>query len=115
VKTRQKLGTWPKPGPGSRTSAAAPRRTSDRLAHLFVMETSTQHTDPFEQVVSITDLAGRLHVSVQTIYDLRSRGRGPRGFRVGREIRFRISEVEAWLARMEDDDERRHPAREAQR
>jgi hypothetical protein len=27
---------------------------------------------------------------------------------VGRELRFRISEVEAWLERMEEDDERRH-------
>jgi predicted DNA-binding transcriptional regulator AlpA len=47
-------------------------------------------------------------VPAQTIYDLRSQGRGPRGFRVGRELRFRISEVEAWLARMEEDNKRRH-------
>ena len=49
-------------------------------------------------------------VSAQTIYDLRSQGRGPRGFRVGRELRFRVSEIEAWLARMEQDDAQRHPA-----
>jgi hypothetical protein len=35
--------------------------------------------DLFEPVLSISDLAERLHVSVQTLYDLRSRGRGPRG------------------------------------
>ena len=115
MKTRQKLGTWPNPGPSSRTTTVGPRRISVRQSHLFVMETSTHHIDPFEHVLTIADLAARMHVSIQTIYDLRSRGRGPRGFRVGREIRFRLSEVEAWLARLEGDDERRHPARESQR
>jgi len=47
-------------------------------------------------------------VSAQTIYDLRSQGRGPRGFRVGRELRFRVSEIEAWLTRLEAEDDRRH-------
>jgi predicted DNA-binding transcriptional regulator AlpA len=59
-------------------------------------------------VVSLSELCAELQASTQTIYDLRSQGRGPRGFRVGRELRFRISEVEAWLARMEQDDARRH-------
>ena len=62
-----------------------------------------------EQVVSLTELCDSLHVSAQTIYDLRSQGRGPRGFRVGRELRFRVSEIEAWLARMESEDAHRHP------
>ena len=64
-----------------------------------------------EQVLSLSELWAHLQVSAQTIYDLRSQGRGPRGFRVGRELRFRISEVEAWLARMEQDDDQRHFAR----
>lgn len=61
-----------------------------------------------ERVLSLTELCEHLHVSAQTIYDLRSQGRGPKGFRVGRELRFRISEIEAWLARMETEDDRRH-------
>lgn len=66
--------------------------------------------DAFEPVLSTSDLVERLHVSVQTLYDLRSRGCGPRGFRVGRELRFRLSEVEAWLRRLEqaDGDRDRH-------
>jgi excisionase family DNA binding protein len=62
----------------------------------------------FEQAWSLQELAGRLQVSCQTIYDLRSQGRGPRGFRIGRELRFRASEVEAWLARLEAQDAERH-------
>jgi excisionase family DNA binding protein len=86
------------------------------LAHLLVMEAkSTRNTDPdrpslrlVEQVLSLSELCAQLQVSAQTIYDLRSQGRGPRGFSVGRELRFRISEIEAWLDRMEHDDDQRH-------
>ena len=60
-------------------------------------------------VLSMSQLARQLGVTVQTLYDLRSRGRGPVGFRVGRELRFRVSEVEAWLLRHEAEDAERHP------
>lgn len=84
------------------------------LGHLGGMEpiaqTETLDHDPLERVLSLSELASRLHVSVQTLYDLRSQGRGPRGFRIGRELRFRGEEVDAWLARLEEDDAARHPA-----
>jgi excisionase family DNA binding protein len=62
-----------------------------------------------DAVVTLSQLASQLGVSVQTLYDLRSQGRGPRGFRVGRELRFRISQVADWLTEMEADDAERHP------
>jgi excisionase family DNA binding protein len=43
------------------------------------------------------DAAKYLSVPVQTIYDWRTRGYGPRGIKVGRFIRFRESDVFAWL------------------
>lgn len=46
--------------------------------------------------VSLAELAAELKVSVQTVYDLRSKGRGPRGFRVDTQLRFRESEIDAW-------------------
>ena len=58
---------------------------------------STAH-ETIEPVLTLSELAAHLTVSVQTLYDLRSKGRGPRGFRVGRELRFRRSEVDAWLS-----------------
>ena len=61
-----------------------------------------------EQVLSLSELCAHLQVNAQTIHDLRSQGRGPRGFRVGRELRFRISVIDAWLERMEHDDDQRH-------
>ena len=51
--------------------------------------------------LALSQLAAQLGVSVQTLYDLRSQGRRPRGFRVGRELRFRVSEIAAWLNQME--------------
>ncbi|KRA31065.1 MULTISPECIES: helix-turn-helix transcriptional regulator [unclassified Nocardioides] len=74
------------------------------------MDINDTRPETLEPVLTLSELADRLHVSVQTLYDLRSHGRGPRGFRVGRELRFRASEIEAWLARMEADDAARHPA-----
>lgn len=48
-------------------------------------------------------------VTVQTLYDRCSQGHGPRGFRVGREVLLRVSEVDAWLAHMEVAYAERHP------
>ncbi|WP_164477768.1 helix-turn-helix transcriptional regulator [Nocardioides pantholopis] len=62
-----------------------------------------------DPVLTLAELAAELGVSVQALYDLRSQGRGPRGFRVGRVLRFRVSEVQAWLAQLEADDAARHP------
>jgi excisionase family DNA binding protein len=74
------------------------------------MDTHIAAHDAIEPVLTLSELAAVLTVSVQTLYDLRSKGRGPRGFRVGRELRFRRSEVDAWLARLEAADGHRHPA-----
>jgi len=73
------------------------------------METTTHPETALGRVLTLPQLAAQLGVTVQTLHDLRSQGRGPRGFRVGREVRFRVSEVDAWLAQMEVDDAERHP------
>lgn len=41
-------------------------------------------------------LARRLHLSLSTIYAWRVKNVGPRGFRVGKHIRYRLVDVEAW-------------------
>jgi excisionase family DNA binding protein len=73
------------------------------------MKTTTHPETALGAVLTLSQLAAQLGVTVQTLYDLRSQGRGPRGFRVGRELRFRISEVDYWLAQLEADDAARHP------
>lgn len=85
-----------------------PRPTSVGLAHLGVMDTTHATQDAIEPVFTIAEVAAQLSVSTQAIYDLRCKGRGPTGFRVGRQLRFRQSEIEAWLGRLEREDQDRH-------
>jgi predicted DNA-binding transcriptional regulator AlpA len=77
--------------------------------HGVIFQAAPTAATGLDPVVTLSQLASQLDVSVQTLYDLRSQGRGPRGFRVGRELRFRVREVDVWLAQMEADDAERHP------
>jgi excisionase family DNA binding protein len=56
-----------------------------------------------EPLLSIEDLARYLGVPVATIYDWRVDGKGPRAIKIGRYVKFTLSDVQAWLA------ERREP------
>lgn len=101
-------------------SLASSWATSAWRVHLCNMETTAQRHgatetsgDLIEPVITLSHLAMQLGVSIQTLYDLRTQGRGPRGFRVGREIRFRVSEVESWLGHLEAEDAARQQARTA--
>lgn len=107
-----------------RRPLGASRPASVRLAHLPCMEPDQASRAPsdgvlrptvFEPVLSLRELAAELHVSCQTLYDLRSQGRGPTGFRIGRCLRFRRSEIQAWLERLEQEDADRHPAEQTVR
>jgi predicted DNA-binding transcriptional regulator AlpA len=88
------------------------RPSAVRPMHLIGMGTVNRPLNPpdaTQSVVTLSQLADELCVPVKTLYDLRSKGRGPRGFRVGRELRFRRREVDAWLTHLESADARRHP------
>lgn len=50
-----------------------------------------------ERLLSPQDLADYLAIPVATVYQWRYRGAGPRGFRVGKHVRYRWSEVLIWL------------------
>ena len=91
----------------ARPDLGASRGSLARAAHLRFMDIQDIAPRTLE-VLSLPELAERLHVTAQTLYDLRSKGRGPRGFRVGPRLMFRLVEIEDWLARMEADDARRH-------
>lgn len=48
--------------------------------------------------MGVGELAEYLGVPAQRIYDWRLAGVGPRGYRLGRELKFPISEISRWLA-----------------
>lgn len=72
-----------------------------RIEHL-IKPTEASHGPDAERLVTVRDLAEYLRVTPQSLYDLRRYGRGPRGFRVGRDLRFAWSDVQAWLESRRD-------------
>lgn len=52
-----------------------------------------------EPLMTTKDLAEFLAISVRTIEHWRLHGDGPPAYRVGRHLRYRASDVEAWLTR----------------
>lgn len=50
-----------------------------------------------EQLMSPVEVAAFLSVPLRTIYRWRSRGDGPRGYRFGRHVRYRVDDVQDWL------------------
>lgn len=55
-----------------------------------------QHAAP-SPFFSPEGLAAYLGLPVGTIYRWRVKGTGPRGIRIGRHVRYRRSDVDAWV------------------
>lgn len=55
---------------------------------------SSRHSD---RLLSVEELADYPEVPVKTIYTWRHHNTGPRGFRVGKHLRFRWRDVQAWV------------------
>ena len=58
-----------------------------------------------EPLLSAQDLADFLHVPIATIYAWRYRRQGPPGFRVGRHLRYRQSDLEDWITKHLDGEQ----------
>jgi excisionase family DNA binding protein len=54
-----------------------------------------------EELWSPEDLAQYLGVPLATLYAWRYRGEGPPALKVGRHLRYRVADVEQWLASLE--------------
>lgn len=50
-----------------------------------------------ELLLTTEQLAERLQVPVATVRMWRHRGTGPKGVRLGRHVRYRASDLEAWI------------------
>jgi predicted DNA-binding transcriptional regulator AlpA len=60
-------------------------------------DVETLATNGFGELVDESTLAARLHVSRSTLQTWRYGGRGPRWIKLGRLIRYRVSDVDAFL------------------
>jgi excisionase family DNA binding protein len=54
------------------------------------------------ELLSLKQLAAYLGVPPTSIYYWRQRGQGPPGFFLGKQLRFRVADVEAWLEEQAD-------------
>ena len=52
------------------------------------------------KLLSVQDLSNYLGVPVNTLYQCRTKGYGPAGRRIGKHIRYREADVEAWVAEL---------------
>ena len=52
-----------------------------------------------EGLKSAKEIAEYCGVPVATVYKWNSEGTGPRFFRVGKHVRYRLSDVDSWLLR----------------
>lgn len=52
-----------------------------------------------DRLLTVQDLAEYLGVPATTLYQWRYRREGPRGFRVGRHIRYQMTDVTEWVER----------------
>jgi excisionase family DNA binding protein len=55
-----------------------------------------------EPLLSVAELAGYLGVPVPTVYDWRANGKGPVGHRIGKHVKFAVSDVRAWVEAQRD-------------
>ena len=72
------------------------------VAHLLGMRTQQSALSELDPLVSVDELAEYLGVPIRTIYDWRQTGHGPRGIRIGRHLKFAVSDVTAWLDTQRD-------------
>ena len=54
--------------------------------------------DKLDRLLTPSELADYLGVPVATLYVWRHRRQGPPGFRAGRHLRYRLRDVEEWIA-----------------
>ena len=65
-------------------------------------ELTIEDKDRTDRLLTVDELAIYLGVPVATLYQWRYRREGPPGFRVGRYIRYRPTDVQQWIERQLD-------------
>lgn len=56
-----------------------------------------------ERLWGIADVSAYLGIPVNTLYQWRHQGYGPKGRRVGRHVRYDPADVRRWFAELTDD------------
>lgn len=94
------------PHRSKRSSRSASRRMPDAAGRERVMPPELPEQRPtaameYQELWDINQVANYLVVPKQTIYAWRTDGKGPKGFRVGKHLRWRATTVIAWTLGLE--------------
>ena len=73
---------------------------------LIVRETTRAGETAMRRLLWAEEVAVLLGVPVKTLYQWRYKGVGPVGVRVGRHLRYREADVEAWIEGRATEDRR---------
>lgn len=94
---------WDDEPPDGRPPIERSRRPTSRTARtpLALPDSLPPTPTDHEELWDIDVVANYLGVPKQTIYTWRTKGYGPRGFRVGKHLRWRSSTVVTWTIRLE--------------
>lgn len=58
---------------------------------------TTQGDTRLPELLSLRELAEYLGVPPSSVYYWRTQGKGPPGFQIGKQLRFRAADVDAWV------------------
>lgn len=64
----------------------------------------TQASFHDDRLLTMDELSDFTRTPKSTLYSMRSAGRGPVGFRIGKSLRFRRSEIDSWLDTLRDSE-----------
>ncbi len=56
-----------------------------------------------DEWLSLEEIADELDVPIRSLYNQRTKGTGVPGYKIGRHVRVRRSEFDAWLAARRDE------------
>jgi excisionase family DNA binding protein len=59
--------------------------------------------EPIEPLLTLDDVVAYLGIPKNTLYRWRVDGEGPRAMKIGKHLRYRRSELEAWLEKNTDE------------
>lgn len=90
-------------GPQIRPPVAAPPTSRTRSAPMLPPQRPSKPMN-YSELWTIDDVSNYLGVPKQTIYSWRHTGYGPKGFRVGKHLRWRSAVVIAWTLGLEKDE-----------
>ena len=62
--------------------------------------------DPGDDLLTVEEIAAELRVPAGTFRSWRSRKVGPRSFKIGRRVVYKLSDVKAWLDKQEQSTAR---------